>query len=114
MDQLWGTENKDQDIYCIFQRARWRDVHEPGPGDHLAPGEVLRAEAELLHQLRLQHRDILLLPSLHRHGDIIDLDRYHKHFYLTHNFLQVDFNGAEASADNKNRGFSIDYRQIKC
>ena len=29
-------------------------------------------------------------------------------------FLQVDFNGAEASADNKNRGFSIDYRQIKC
>ena len=73
MDQLWGTENEDQDIYIVlsyFQRARWRDVHEPGPRHHLAPGEVLRAEAELLHQLRLQHRDILLLPSLHRHGDI--------------------------------------------
>jgi len=28
--------------------------------------------------------------------------------------VMVDFNGAEASADNKNRGFSIDYRQIKC
>ena len=26
----------------------------------------------------------------------------------------VDFNGAEATADNKNRGFSVDYRQIKC
>ena len=59
-------------------------MHEPGPGDHLAPGEVLRAEAELLHQLRLQHRDILLLPSLHRHGDIIVF----KYFYLTlHTFL---------------------------
>ena len=40
---------------------------------------------------------------------------YYKYFYLTlHTFFQVDFNGAEASADNKNRGFSIDYRQIKC
>ena len=28
--------------------------------------------------------------------------------------VQVDFNGAEATADNKNRGFSVDYRQIKC
>ena len=74
MDYLWGTENEDQDIYIVlsyFQRARWRDVHEPGPGDHLAPGEVLRAEAELLHQLRLQHRDILLLPTLHCHGTLM-------------------------------------------
>ena len=83
MDHLWGTEDRDQDIYCIFQRARWRDVHEPGPGDHLAPGEVLRAEAELLHQLRLQHRDILLLPSLHRHGDISVLK------YITNTFIQL-------------------------
>ena len=73
MDQLWGTENEDQDIYCIFQRARGRDVHQPRPGHHLAPGEVLRAEAQLLHQLRLQHRDILIIPPLHRHGDIIVL-----------------------------------------
>ena len=77
MDQLWGTENEDQDIYCIFQRARWRDVHEPGPGDHLAPGEVLRAEAELLHQLRLQHRDILLLSALHCHGTLMYINIIH-------------------------------------
>ena len=73
MDQLWGTEDKDQDIYCIFQRARGRDVHQPRPRHHLAPGEVLRAAAELLHQLRLQHRDILIIPPLHRHGDSIVL-----------------------------------------
>ena len=28
--------------------------------------------------------------------------------------VQVDINGAEQDPDNKNRGFSINYRQIQC
>ena len=28
--------------------------------------------------------------------------------------VQVDFNGNEANADNKNRGFSVNYRQVLC
>ena len=40
---------------------------------------------------------------------------FFSHFSAVLPFIvRVDVNGAESSADNKNRGFSIDYNQIKC